>query len=299
MRILGPPRSSSTPTLTPARSVASRTSFKRRPRSSRVPCEALSRTTFTPAWIMSRSTPGSSVAGPAVATIFVRLEVSMSARCASLQNGDGGELAAFHEFEEGATAGGDVGDAVLDAVFLDSRERVAAAGEREGLAARDRIRDGASTLAELVVLEDPDRPVPDDGTRGLESAAPALGRVRADVENALVRPDFVDRANVRMRRRRQLLRDDHIARQGNLRAAVPRLRHELARNVEHIGLLERLAHLDTRRREEGVGDAASDEQAVDLREQRLEHRELRRYLRSGDDRDERPGRTIECALERL
>ncbi len=56
-------------------SAASRTIPKRRRRSSTVPWEALSRTTSSPARIISVRTAMSSVAGPTVATIFVRLNM--------------------------------------------------------------------------------------------------------------------------------------------------------------------------------------------------------------------------------
>ena len=79
---------------------------------------------------------------------------------ASLEDVDGGQLLAFDELEESAAAGGNVGNAVLDAVFLDGGERIAAARQRESLAARDRVGERAGALAELVELEHPDRPVP-------------------------------------------------------------------------------------------------------------------------------------------
>ena len=56
---------------------------------------------------------------------------------ALLENFDRGKFLAFDEFEECAAAGRYVGNAVLDAVFLDGGERIAAAGQRKGLAARN------------------------------------------------------------------------------------------------------------------------------------------------------------------
>ena len=53
-------------------------------------------------------------------------------------------------------------------------ERIATARQRECLAACDRARDRARTLAELVILEYPDRPVPDDGPRTFEELGEAL-----------------------------------------------------------------------------------------------------------------------------
>src|SRR5579862_8112548 len=148
MRIFGPPRSSSTPTHRSARRAAARTAASRRRRSSTVPCEALRRTTSTPARIICVSTSGSSVAGPRVATIFVRLSTgaARSTTGALLEHGDRGQGLAFDELEERATAGGDVRNAVLDAVLLDGGQGIAAAGQRERLAARDRLRDGPRAL---------------------------------------------------------------------------------------------------------------------------------------------------------
>ncbi len=49
-----------------------------------------------------------------------------------------------------------------------------------------------------------------------------------------------------------------------------------------------LPMLAVRREEEGVGDAAADDQRVDLRGERLQHRQLGRDLGAADDRDQRP-----------
>src|SRR5262245_50661930 len=131
----------------------------RRACSSGRPWEKLRRTTSTPARIIAVRTFGSSVAGPSVVTILVR-------RCMSprpfFEYRDRGKRLAFHEFEKCPTAGGDIGDAVLHAVLLDRRERIAAARERERRAARDGVRERARALAELIELEHAHRPVPYD-----------------------------------------------------------------------------------------------------------------------------------------
>src|SRR5437660_3985904 len=211
MRILGPPRSRRTPTHLAARCAASRTRVRRGLRSSTVPCEALRRTTSSPARIISVSTPRSSVAGPTVATIFVRRSIvflpaarvpqrlrvmHISSTRALFQHRDGGQRLAFDELEKRSATGRDVRDAFLDAVLLDGRQRVAAAGEGECLAARDRLRDGAGALAELLELEHPDGSVPEDRARGLQQRAAAVSRVRTDVENHLIRAHLVDGAYV-------------------------------------------------------------------------------------------------------
>src|SRR5215468_6456477 len=204
MRIFGPARSSSTPTQRSARSAASRTCASRRLRSATVPCEALRRTTSSPARIICVSTSRSSVAGPSVATILARLSsvplvpsFGLSLTGALLEHRHCRQRLALDELEERATARGDIGDAVLDAVFLDRRKRVAAAGERECLAARDCLSDGAGALTELLELEHTHRAVPDDGAGSLQQRAAAVGAVGPDVEDHLVAAHLGDRTYVR------------------------------------------------------------------------------------------------------
>src|SRR5690606_21687381 len=47
------------------------------------------------------------------------------------QCGDGWQGFAFDKLEEGATAGGNIGNAVGDTVLVDSRQRIATTGNRE------------------------------------------------------------------------------------------------------------------------------------------------------------------------
>ena len=84
---------------------------------------------------------------------------------AFLQDEDRRQSLALDELEERAAAGGDVGDPGPEAVLLAARDRIPATGEREGLAACDRPCCFARALTELMVLEDADRAIPDDGTR--------------------------------------------------------------------------------------------------------------------------------------
>src|SRR5215472_14079344 len=198
MRIFGPPRSISTPTQRSARCAASRIRASRRRRSSTVPCEALRRTTSSPARSISTRVSSLSVAGPAVATILVRRSCGWpgSATGALLEHGHCRQRLALDELEECAATGGDVGNAVLDAVLLDSGERVAAAGERECLAARDGLGNDARALTELLEFEDAHRAVPDDGAGGLQQHAPVIGGIRADVEDHLVGTYLAHRTHV-------------------------------------------------------------------------------------------------------
>src|SRR5919201_704570 len=74
-RIFGPGRSPSRPTSRPARCAASRAIAISSMWDSRVPCEKLRRSTSAPTLITPARISGLRVAGPSVATIFVRRKV--------------------------------------------------------------------------------------------------------------------------------------------------------------------------------------------------------------------------------
>ena len=65
---------------------------------------------------------------------------------------------AFEHFEEGATAGGDVAHLLLDAVFGDGRQGVAAACDAEGGRLRNRLGDLARAVFKGRELEHADAP---------------------------------------------------------------------------------------------------------------------------------------------
>src|SRR5690606_26165638 len=123
MRIFGPCRSPSTATHLPACSATSRTICTRLACPAGSPCEKFTRTTSAPARIISPSTLGLSVAGPRVVRILVRrsIENLVSTATAVFQYRNRRQLLAFQEFQEGATAGGDIGDVVFYTIFLDGR----------------------------------------------------------------------------------------------------------------------------------------------------------------------------------
>ena len=131
-------------------------------------------------------------------------------------------------------------------------------------AARDRLRQRARAFAELIELEHADRAVPDDRAGVAQHAREALGRVRADVEDHLVGGDVADRLHVGFGVRRELLRDDHVGRQRNLDLELRGLLEQALRDVDHLRLDQRLADAVPCRGEERVGDAAADDQLVDL-----------------------------------
>ena len=115
-----------------------------------------------------------------------------------------GQLLALDELEKCAAAGGNVGDAVLDAVLLDGGERIATTRERERLAARDGVRQRARAFPELIELEYAHRAVPENRTGLGDQLGQLLRAVRADVENHLVARDFAHRLDVGLGHRREL-----------------------------------------------------------------------------------------------
>ena len=165
--------------------------------------------------------------------------------------------------------------------------------------AGDAAMASASALVprgEGVELEHADRPVPDDRAGLGDDHLQRRDRARADVEDHVVRLEVLDRLERRRRRRRELLRADGVDRDRHL--ARERVQDRL-RFADEVGLDQRLADVAVRRQDERVGDAAADDQRVDLGGERLQHRELGRDLRSADDRDERPRRVRERLAERV
>src|SRR5690606_31679029 len=204
MRIFGPERSARMPTERPTLRAASRTAMMRRRCSSLPPCEKFTRATSRPARTMASSVAGSSVAGPRVATILVRRRkasalVTALPFGAFFQRRYRRQALAFHELEEGAAAGRNVGNTFAHRVLLAGGERVAATGQREGLAVGDGIGDHARALAELVELEHTHRAVPQHRAGIGDQPREAIGGVRTDVEDQLVRVHFMDVAHIGMR----------------------------------------------------------------------------------------------------
>src|SRR6185436_13967405 len=87
---------------------------------------------------------------------------------ARFERRDGGELLPLEELEERAAGGRDVADALVDLELVDRGDGVAAAGDGEALGAGDRLGHRFGPLGERLLLEHPDRPVPDDGAGLLE-----------------------------------------------------------------------------------------------------------------------------------
>ena len=131
----------------------------------------------------------------------------------------------------------------------------------------DRLGDARRVPSpNCVELEHADRAVPDDGAGGLQHARRSARPLsRADVEDHVVAPHVVDRAHVGVRVGGELL--GARPRRSGIGISAPRARASsmrLARDVEQVGLAQRLADVDAGGGEEGVGDAAADDQLVDL-----------------------------------
>ena len=152
-------------------------------------------------------------------------------------------------------------------------------------------------LANGVELEHADRAVPDDGA-GLRERArrSACARLRADVEDHLVASTPRRRAwssafasserSCRPRRR-------------SAAAPCPVEQRCVFASSTRSGSASDLPIGLPAAEQEGVGDAAADDQLSTFVGQRFEDRELGRDLRAGDDRDQRPRRVGERLAERV
>ena len=152
-------------------------------------------------------------------------------------------------------------------------------------------------VGERVELEHADRAVPDDGAGALRaaraSAVAVCGPMSRIMSSSCTSCARLDRRCVS--RARTPSPHHHVHGQRHLRAARLHHHHDLLRLGDQVGLGERLADRQARGEQEGVGDAAADDQLVDLLRERLEDGELGRDLGAGDDRDQRPLRVRERA----
>ncbi len=69
--------------------------------------------------------------------------------------------------------------------------------------------------------------------------------------------------------------------------------------LDQVGLGQRLADLQAGGQHEGVGDAAADDQVVDLVGQGFQDRQLGRHFRAGDDGHQRMRRLVQRAAQRV
>src|SRR3569623_1367277 len=207
---------------------------------------------------------------------------------ALFQDRDGRQFLTFQKFQKRAAAGRDVRDLVGDAVFRHGRQRVAATGNGESRALGDRLRERLGALAELIELEHADRTVPDDGAGVLQNLRELFRRLGTDVENHVVLGDLADLLQLGASGFGKFLAAYHVARYRDVAATRTRLVGELAGLRDHIIFAQRFADLVAGRGDEGVRDAAADDQLIDDFRQRFQHREFGRDFRAADDCDQRP-----------
>ena len=132
----------------------------------------------------------------------------------------------------------------------------------------------------------------------LQQRAEAVGRVRTDVEDHLIRAHLADRAHVGVRGGGELRGHHHIDRQRDLRAARARLssrRRAISSMSVSYSDLPTLTPVAARK----VLAMPPPTISWSTSQQRLEHRELGGDLGAADDRDQRPRRLLQRALERL
>src|SRR5690606_20508979 len=162
------------------------------------------------------------------APTYRALTVGAVAQCS-----DGRQGFAFDKLEEGATAGVYIGNAVGDTVLVDSRQRIATTGNREGVAFSNRFRHFTGAFTELVELEHADRTVPDDSTRFLHQRGKNVRGFRADIEDQVIGFHVIHILGSGLGSRGKLLCADHIHRQWDMYLAG-----NAARRIQQVRLIQ-------------------------------------------------------------
>src|SRR5450830_856365 len=199
---------------------------------------------------------------------------------------------AFDELEESTTAGGNVGDILGNTVLVDGRQGVATTGNGECRTVSDSLGQDLGAVAELVEFEHADRTVPEDGLRRLQQFSEVRGGLRADIQDHVVSSNVGNQFHGRHGALGELLGHHHVHWQRNAD-----LGGDGAGGIEQVRLVEGLAHRMTGRSEEGVGDAATDDQLVADLAQAVEHVELGRDLGAGNDGGHRLGRCTQSLAQ--
>jgi len=179
------------------------------------------------------------------------------------------------------------------------RDRVAAADHRGAARGGERARHRERAVRERLDLEDPHRPVPQDGPCASDLRAEVLGGPRADVDAEEVGGEVVG------------------GHDGGPGAGLGTVRREVIDGQQHAhplrgGALERVVRdadlvlLDARAAdrlaggaEERVRHRAADAEGVDAAEEVLDDADLVRYLGAAEDGDERRLGRAEEAREEL
>ena len=156
-----------------------------------------------------------------------------------------------------------------------ARQRRRRPGERDGCGVERRN------------LESAERTVPHQRAAAFQHVTERLDRRRPDIENHLVRRDFVDVHGARRRVRGKFFRDDHVIGQMDGAACGVRRVENRVGGIDEVVLAQRLADIDPARREEGVGHPATDDQMIDLADKVAQHVDLARHFRAADNRRNR------------
>src|SRR5690554_651497 len=199
---------------------------------------------------------------------------------------------AFHEFEECAAAGGDVGDLVSYAVFVNGSHGVAAAGEGEGVAFGDGFCQCFGAVAELVEFEYANRAVPQDGFGVFEQARELAGGFRAYVEDHVVGADVGDVFHGGGGGFGEFAGDHYINRQRDFYAAGA-----VFGGVDQVVFAQGFADRVTGCGQEGVGDAAADDDLVTHFFQGVEYIQFGGDFGAANDGNHRFGRVVEGLAE--
>jgi len=113
------------------------------------------------------------------------------------------------------------------------------------------------------------------------------GGARSNIKNDIVIGDCVGRDDPRWRVGSKGFANHQIDWHGDRPTLLTHDRYDRCRFADQIWLRQRFADIAAGSTQKGVGDAATNDEDVDLADQRTQDRELGRNLRSAHDRDER------------
>ncbi len=176
---------------------------------------------------------------------------------------------------------------VRESELTDRGGRVASADHRETLHLGERLGDGLGTGREWRKLEHSHRTVPEDGARRTDDVGEAGRGVRADIQAETARSprrvfDRVGGAHLVLRVRTELRCNHDVGRDHDLHAEFFGLRQVALHVVDLVLLQQARPHSMAEGREEGEEHATTDQQDVDLGEQRADHVQLVRDLRAAE-----------------
>src|SRR5690606_10495162 len=190
---------------------------------------------------------------------------------------------ALDELQECAAASGDIGYVLSDPELVDGRNGFAPTSNREGAAVRNGSGHRPGAVRAGVELEHAHRSVPDDGFHLRNDAGKLLGCLWTNVQNHVLCINIADVLDRGRRGCREFRGYHHVYRQWD-----GSLLHQRLRRLDQVLFHQRLAYLVACRQQEGVGDAATDDQLVDDAGKTLQHLQLTGYLGAAHDGQNRP-----------